>query len=175
MRKENPKKRWHLTAEEIEQIRKLTLQGMRQGKIAKLLHLGRDTVGQWQVRMGLPTVPPIPEEEILKLFKLKWGGYRIAKHLHVPRNQVYAIAHEHGLTLGWSKTPPENEARFIEALKRGENYRIRLARKYGVAICRAREIAKQVLKTERFRPGLSKPPLSSDFPQRHHPRGGLST
>lgn len=128
--------------------------------------------------MGLPTrlpVRPIPEMKIVKLFKRGWGGYRIAKHLHVPVNQVYNVAHKHGLNNGWQQTPKENESRFIEALKRGDDYVRRLAIKYEVAFCRARRIAHEVLKTREFRPGLSKPPLSSNFPQRHHRRGGLST
>jgi len=36
-----------------------------------------------------------------------------------------------------------------------------------VGFCAARRIAHEVLATPRFRPGVSKPALSSDFPQRH--------
>jgi hypothetical protein len=80
------------------------------------------------------------------------------------------------LNNGWAQTPPENEARFIAALMVREDHVKRLARKYGVAFCRANRIAHEVLETIEFRPGLSKPPLSSNFPQRNHPRGDeLST
>jgi hypothetical protein len=56
---------------------------------------------------------------------------------------------------------------FIQALKRGDDYIKRLAEKYGLGICYAKKLAHEVKATLQFRPGLSKPPLSSDFPQRH--------
>jgi hypothetical protein len=168
MRKANPTIRWHVTAEEKLEIRRLTLAGVRQSEISRRLNIGRDTVSKWQVRMGLPTHLVWPERKIVRLFKRGWGGYRISRHLRVPVNQVYAIAHRHGINNGHAKTPVENERRFIEALKRREDYVVRLARKYKVAFCRANRIAHQILACSQFRPGASKPPLSSNFPQRHH-------
>jgi hypothetical protein len=83
---------------------------------------------------------------------------------------VYAVAHKNGFrpkdAVGYP-TPPENERAFIEALKRREDYAIRLARKYGVGICKANRLAHEILGTYRFRPGVAKPPLSSNFPQKH--------
>jgi len=170
----NPMRRGHITAEEKAEIERLTRAGVRQSEIARRLGITAPSVSKVQRQMGLPTKLVWPEEKIVELFKLGWGGYKISKHLKVPANQVYKIAHKHGLNNGWKQTPKENDERFIEALKRGENYAKRLAIKYGVAFCRANQLAHQILETPQFRPGLSKPPLSSNFPQRHHPRGGLS-
>jgi hypothetical protein len=163
-------KRWHLTAKEIRQIRKFTLQRVPQATIARIMCIGRDTVGKWQVRMGLPTRAPVPEKKILELFEKGWGGYRIAKHLHVAVSAVYKVAHKnsfHRADGAGYPTPAENEARFIAAVRNREDYIIRLARKYKIGICKAQRLAREILATPRFRPGLSQPALSSDFPQRH--------
>jgi hypothetical protein len=42
-----------------------------------------------------------------------------------------------------------------------------LANKYGVGICKAQRLAHEVLVCPEFRAGASKPPLSSNFPQKH--------
>src|SRR5258707_207068 len=94
---------------------------------------------------------------------------RNQKHLRVPANELYAVFHKHGLRRN-PTTPKENEERFIAALKRGEGYIRTLRARYGVAACRANRIARVTLGTYRFRPGASKPPLSSDFPQKHFPK-----
>jgi len=134
------------------------------------MHLTAPTVSRVQRESGLPTRLVWPEAKILKLFKRGWGGYRISRHLHVPANQVFAVAHKNHFRrkddVGYP-TNPQNEERFIAAVKNREDYIIRLARKYKVGICKAQRLAREVLATPRFRPGASKPPLSSNFPQRH--------
>jgi hypothetical protein len=170
--KANPKIRGHVTAAERDEIRRLTLQGTRQSVIARTLHITAPTVSKVQRSMGLPTHIVIPEKEIMKLFQQGWAGYKISKHLHIPANQVFAVAHKNNFhrpdKLGY-KTPLENERKFIEALKRREGYIRTLARRYGMGLCRARTIAHEVLGTVEFRPGASKPPLSSAYPQKHFP------
>jgi hypothetical protein len=166
MRKANPQIRWHLTAAEKEKIRRLTLARVTQAEISRRLRIGRDSVGEAQKAMGLPTRPPTPEKEIVKLFHEGWSGMRIHEHLRVPANQIFATFHKYGLRRN-PTTPKENEARFIEAVKKREGYIKNLANKYKVAFCRANRLAHQVLATARFKPGASKPALSSDFPQRH--------
>ncbi len=170
MRKENPQFRWHLTIAEKRKIRRLTLKGIRQSVIARIMHLTAPTVSKVQVSMGLPTHLVIPEKKIMKLFQRGWGGYKISKHLHIPANQVYAVAHKNNFRrpdgIGYP-TPHGDVDGFIEALKKKEGYIKTLAKKYGVGFCQARKIAHEVLVTARFRPGASKPPLSSDFPQKH--------
>jgi predicted transcriptional regulator len=171
--KENPKIRGRVTDAEKDEIRRLTLAGVRQSVIARKLKITAPSVSKAQIAMGLPTrlvVPPIPEEAIMKLFSEGWGGYAIAKALHVSTTKVFAVAHKNNFhradKAGW-KTPLENERKFIEAIKRRENYIKVLARKYGMGFCRARELAHQVLGTSEFRRGMG-PPLSSNFPQKHY-------
>jgi hypothetical protein len=134
------------------------------------MHLTAATVSKAQRAMGLPTRLPIPEKKIMELFAKGWGGYKISKHLHVAVSAVFKVAHKNNFhredNAGYP-TPPENEARFIAAVKNRENYVTHLAEKYSIGICKAQRLARQVLATPRFRPGASKPPLSSDFPQRH--------
>jgi hypothetical protein len=169
-KKANPKIRGHVTSQEREEIRSLTLRGVRQSEISRQLKIGRDTVSAWQVKMNLPTRLVWPEERIMELFRAGWAGYRISKHLHVPANQVFAVAHKNNFhredKAGW-KTPPENEARFIEAIMKREGYIRTLAKKYGVGFVRARLLAHKILGTPEFRPGAVKPPLSSNFPLKH--------
>lgn len=161
-------KRWHLTKSERGKIRRMTLAGKRQSVIARKLGIGRDTVSMWQVRMNLPTKLVTPEGKIMELFQKGMGGYAIAKKLRVSANRVWATAKKFGyVNARCAPTPPENIRKFSEAVRRREDYIIRLARKYGVAICKAKQVAKEILRTARFRPGLSKPALSSDFPQKH--------
>jgi hypothetical protein len=169
MKKANPQIRGHVTSQERDEIRKLTLAGVRQSVIARKLKITAPSVSKAQRAMNLPTHIVIPEEQIMELFRAGWAGYKISKHLHVPANRVFAVAHKNNFhredKAGW-KTPMENERRFIEALKRRENYIKVLARKYGMGFCRARQIAHQVLGTSEFRRGVG-PPLSSNYPQKH--------
>jgi predicted transcriptional regulator len=168
--KANPKIRGHITAAEKTEIRRLTLAGTRQSVIARTLHITAPTVSKIQRSMGLPTHIVIDEKKIMELFEKGWAGYKIARELHTPANRVFAVAHKNNFhredKAGW-KTPMENERKFIEALKRREGYIRTLAKKYGMASCRARKIAHEILGTIEFRPGASKPPLSSNFPQKH--------
>ncbi len=170
MRKANPKFRWHVTAEEKKKIRAMTLAGVRQSVIARELKIGAPAVSKAQREMRLPTCLPVPEKTIMKLFERNWGGYRIAKHLGVAVSAVYKVAHEHNFRrkdgIGYP-TPVENERRFVEAVKAREGYIKTLAKKYGVGFCKARRLAHEVLQCPEFRPGACKPPLSSNFPQKH--------
>jgi len=170
MRKTNPKFRWHLSAKEKQTIRRMTKRGIRQSVIARTLGIKAPSVSRAQKQMGLPTRLVIPEKKILALFEEGWGGYKISRHLKIPRNQVYGVAHKNNFRredgVGYP-TDPVKQAAFVEAVKRKENYSKRLARQYGVGLCKANRLAKQILGIPRLRPGLSKPPLSSDYPQRH--------
>ncbi len=177
MRKENPKYRWHITDAEKAEIRRLTRAGVRQSEISRRLNITAPSVGKAQRAMGLPTrlpTTPTPESEIVALFEQHVPGKEISRRLRCPANRVWAVMHKFGLQNFNAKTPPENEARFVEALKRREGYIKILARKYRVAFCRAQRLAHEILGTKRFRPGAAKPPLSSDWPQRNHKQGKLS-
>lgn len=171
MRKQNPKHRWHVTDKEKKEIARLTRAHVPQSSIARILGIGRDTVAKWQVRMNLPTVPPLPEDKIMELFEKSWGGYRIAKHLGVAVSAVYKVAHKNKFRradgIGYPQ-PHGDIVAFTEAVKRGEGYIKELARKHKVGFCQARRIAHEVRACPEFRRGLAKPPLSSNFPQRHY-------
>jgi DNA-binding CsgD family transcriptional regulator len=171
VRKSNPTFRWHLSETEKKEIARLTRAGIRQSEIARIMHLGAPTVSKAQREMGLPTRVPIPEEKIMELFRRGWGGVRIAKHLKIAVSAVYKVAHKNKFrradNVGYP-TPPENLARFIEALKRREDYAKRLAKKYKVGLVKANRLAHEILACPEFRPGLSKPALSSNFPQKHY-------
>jgi hypothetical protein len=170
-KKLNPKFRWHISSAEKAEIRRLTLLGTRQSVIARTLKIGAPSVSKAQIAMNLPTHIVIPEKAIMELFRAGWAGYEISKHLQVPANQVFAVAHKNNFIrpdkAGWH--PPEaNVRRFIEAINSREGYIRTLAKKYGVGFVRARRIAHEVLGTVEFRPGASKPPLSSTYPQKHY-------
>ena len=178
MNKTKPKFRWTVSSQEREQIRELTLRHTSQTVIARTLGIAAACVSQTQRAMNLPTrlaKPPIPEDAIMKLFREGWGGYRIAKHLRVPVNQVYRIAHKNNFrrpdAVGYP-TNPQAEAQLIEALKRRDDYAIRLARKYKVGICKTKRLAHEVLETREFRPGACKPALSSAYPQKFFDKVG---
>jgi len=163
--------RWHLTDEEKRQIKKLTRAKIRQSEISKLLRVGRDTVAKWQMRMGLPTRSPLPapEEKIMRLFERGLGGYTIAKRLHIPAYRVFKVAHKNNFhrkhNTGFAD-PEANVEGFIAAVKRRDDHIVNLAEKFNIGKVKANKIAHEVLKTLRFRSGRSKPPLSSNFPQR---------
>jgi hypothetical protein len=162
--------RWHLTKAEKQKIKEMTRAGVRQSVIARALGITAPSVSKAQRALGLPTRLAVPEKEIMQLFHQGWGGTRIAKHLRIAVSAVYKVAHKNDFRrpdgVGYP-TNPENEAKLIEALKRKEDYSKRLAEKYKVGLCKTNRLAHEVLACPQFRPGVSKPPLSSNFPQKH--------
>lgn len=165
-------RRGHLTTKEKSAIRRLTKRGLRQSAISRKLGITAESVSRAQKSMGLPTRPVWPEVLIMLLFREEWGGYRIAKHLKVPVNVVYAVAKKHKFKRSDSagcSIPKGNLAGFKEAVRRGDDYIRPLCGKYGVGICQGYKIAREVRGVPRFRPGVSTPPLSSDFPSKRRP------
>jgi len=120
LKKANPQFRWHVTAIEREAIRRMTVKGVRQSVIARTLGIAAPSVSKAQRSMGLPTRLVIPKDEIMRLFRKGWGGYRISKYLHVPANQVYAVAHQNKFRrkdgIGYPE-PHGDVAAFIQAVK----------------------------------------------------------
>ncbi len=169
-RKANPLIRWHVTLEEKREIHRLRRTGMTLTSIARRMHLTRNTVAKWA-----GPKPPIPEAAILDLIHQGIGQLYIHELLHVSVRKIHQVAVKHGIQYANAKTPKENEERFSEAVIRGENYIRTLAQQHRVAKNRAHKLAHEIRETIKFAPGPSKPPLSSNFPQRHHPCGGLST
>lgn len=162
-------KRGHLTSGEKRKIRRLTLAGWRQSKIARHLRITAPSVSKTQRAMGLPTIVPIDESEVERLFKAGCGGYQIAKHLRVSVPRIYEVLHRRGLRRDGrgSEYAGADVVGFIAAVKNRSDYINRLAEKFHIGICKAQRIAREVLNCPEFRPGLSKPPLSSNFPQKY--------
>ena len=173
MKKNHPQIRWHLTDGEKETIRQLTLAGTPQATIARTLQMDLRTLNRHQVWMRLATRPPIPEKQIMLLFEKGWGGYKIAEFLGIAVSATYKIAHKNNFKrldgIGYPE-PHGNISAFIEDIKRGRGYIKELARKHKVGFCQARKIAHEIRACPEFRRGMAKPPLSSNFPQKHFDR-----
>lgn len=174
MRKQNPKIRWHLTPREKRRIRELTLAGVRQSEIARVMRVGRDTVAKWQVKMALPTVPPVPEEDIVRLLRDGIGQNKIHNMLGVSQPKVHEVMVKHGIVHKGGRLSPELREKVIAAIREGENYLNHLADRFGIAPQTIQRIAHQIRRVPRFKGGRVKPPLSSDFPQRYFPQGILT-
>lgn len=176
-RKAVKNKRWHLTKREKERIRRLTRAGMRQSEIARKLHIGADTISVWQRRLGLPTVPPLPETEILRLLRQGKGQNRIHRILRVSQPKVHAVMVANGIHRSDQQTVKGDIEGFIEAIKNREGHIRALRKRFGLGYEQAHKLAHRVLRTKRFRPGAVKSVLSSDWPQKHHRKKGskLST
>lgn len=177
MKKPNPKIRGPLTTDEKNEIRRLTQARVSQASISRRLHIGRDTVSMWQVRMGLPTRPIVPETQILRLFRRGWGGYRIARKLKVCRHCVYEVRAKYkigqradGSGTGHADADLDG---FAAAVRRRADHIRTLAIRHHIGFVRAGRLARQILGTERFRPGCAEP-LTSDFPQKHFDKGRIS-
>ena len=67
--KTNPQIRRPLSKDEIEQIQKLTLSGVRQSVISRMLGITAPSVSKCQRALGLPIRPVIPEAKIMDLFE----------------------------------------------------------------------------------------------------------
>ncbi len=161
-------RRCHVTDDEKRKIVKLCKKGLSAAVVARRMGLARSTVSKIRKAAGLPSWPPVPEEKIVALLRAGLGQHRVHKILNVSQPKVHALMVKHGIQNGHATTPKENEERFVAALKRREGYIRTLAKRYRVALCRARRLAHEVLGTVQFRPGASKPPLSSNFPQKSH-------
>jgi hypothetical protein len=171
MRKLAPMIRWHVTSQERQRIKRLTLARVPQATIARIIGLTAPSVAKCQRAMGLPTKVPTPEKQIVELFEKGWAGYRISKKLRCPANQVYAVAQKYGLNRrpdGAGNPKPKGDiAGFVQAVMEKRNYINHLRKQFGLGVCQANRLAHEVLGCLEFRPGASKPPLSSNFPQRN--------
>jgi transposase-like protein len=169
MRKTNPQIRWHLTPEEKKQIRALTRAGVRQSEIALRLGITAPSVSKVQRAAGLPTKLVTPEKQIMELFKKGVGGYTISRRLRCPANRVWAVAHKHGFRRADGVGYPlsrELREKIIEAIRAHDDHATQIAEKFGVTAESVLRLAHRELRCPEFRSGRSKPPLSSNYPQR---------
>jgi hypothetical protein len=161
-----------LTAQDRARIKQLHEAGLLQVEIARAIGRHCDSVRKVLQEMGLPTqrpATPVPEDKICELWHQGFGVPRIHEALHVSHRKVMATLKKLGLHRDRPKLKGD-VAGFIAALREKPDYITRLAKKFGLRESRAQIIAREVLATLQFRPGPSKPPLSSDFPQKHFDR-----
>jgi hypothetical protein len=176
MRKENPKIRWHLTPEELEQIRGLALSGLSNTAIAAQMHITRNTVALAKRKLGLPVWPALPEAEILELLRGGMAPRAVAKTLRVSIPRTTKFAHSHGFGRPKRELSSAQKARIDTMILRRERSAAMIAKachaSYKYALARAHTL----LQVERFLP-VHKDPLRSDFPFGNNPptAAGLSS
>jgi hypothetical protein len=172
------KYRAHLTPSEKRAITRLALQGVQSAAIARKLKIGRDTIVHFRQGAGLPHGWPKltngQKDAVTVLSCLGVPHKTIAAKLHLKFHHVRIVAIERkllrpdGTLYGTKQTPRGNIPGFVDAIKARED-RIRVLReKFGLGIEKANRLAHAVLDTREFRPGLSRPVLSSVYPQKHH-------
>jgi DNA-binding transcriptional ArsR family regulator len=117
-----------------------------------------------------PQRKPVDEQRVVELFRQGFGGYTIAKMLHAPANQVFEMRKKYGIPYskdGRGNPQPKGDiAGFLKDLERRAGYIAPLAKKHGLGICKANQLAHEYLGCIEFRPGASTPPLSSNFPMK---------
>lgn len=156
-------------------LKTMTADGKTREEIGKRLGVKPATVYVWQKRFGIarkergPIVTPITPEleaEVVGLLRKGNGLMSVHKATGISMPRITRIRDKYRIAPRIQKTPKANEQRFIAALKRREGYIRTLAKKYGVAFCRAKRLAHTTLGKGRFCPGATKPPLSSQYPQK---------
>jgi hypothetical protein len=107
----------------------------------------------------------------MRLLQKGLGLHPVARKLGIPMYRVRRVAKKNHWRRAEGNTgladPEANVPGFIEAVKNREDHVRNLAHKFCIGEVRAYKIAHELLKTIRFRPGRSKPALSSAFPQKH--------
>ncbi len=186
----------YITDEEKQRIRELTAEGKTQLEIANALGWRgspmplRNRVYRWQKQMDLtlpwrgprsPVLTPEEEKQVLALLKADVGTGRIAAKLNLRPYLVRKFAEEHGFgrkPTQWNSLPSAVREKILEEIRGRQNFGVDLAEKYAAYIGYKAilKVARETLNCPKFRPSRSTSgPLTSDWPQKHHPRGGLST
>jgi hypothetical protein len=118
MKKETPKIRWHLSSQELRQIKTLRSKGCGATAISRILHLTRNTVSLAFRRMGLPSKPPIPTQQILKLLRANMDRELVARTLHCSLRAVKRIGREHHIRRKVVQDPFRGKRKEVEAMVR---------------------------------------------------------
>lgn len=168
MRKPNPKIRWHLSAEEIQQIASLRAQRLTQSAIVARMKINPITVAKALKKLGLPTLLPLAhQEEILAMLKKGVRRRAIAKSLGVPYRKVYEFARQNGFERPLKKPLTQQQReKLIDDIVNHRATALALTRKYRASNREVLALAHETLACERFLP-TGKNPLSSYLPQRH--------
>jgi hypothetical protein len=155
-------RRGNITEKERRQIVALTRRGWKQVRIARKLGITAPSISKAQRAAGLPTRPRFaPDIFVVQFFQEGWPGRRIARHLHMPLERVYAAAHR----LGFHYVKPlvGDGLAFVKDVKdvKKRDYVNRLAKKHGVAWATALRLAHRTTGIRRFKKGKGAPPLTS--------------
>jgi hypothetical protein len=162
MKKPNPKIRWHLTTEEKNKIRELSLKGWRATAIAAEMRLTRTTVMRVRKAWDLPGKPVLPEKQILALLERGVEQRRIARTLKVSYRRVCSLARAHGYGQPRRGLSEIQFLSLVGDIFRREASAASLAKKHGTPYKWALAMAHCFLGIERFLPSWRNP-LSGDF------------
>jgi transposase-like protein len=161
-----------LTKKERKKIAACIIAGDKQVEVAREFGICVETVREVQREFGVSRwreLTPEIEEEILQLLRENIGLHRAVKMSRVPESAVRAIMREHGIThdaAGRRALTAEKRAQIAAAVRRREDYCVRLAEKFHVSRAVVQKIAHQVWGEGRFNSSVW-PPMLSVFPQRH--------
>jgi transposase len=172
MRPKGSRTHQHLTRSEKRNIAALTREGVKQIEIARRFGCGVDTVRAAQKASGIGRwvmLTPEVEREAVALLRLGHGQYRVAQMCRVSQKKIhkllakYRIVHKAG-DPGLKLKKPEVYRQLVDAVRKREDFVIRLAEKYGVSPCTVSRIAHENLGDGKFLPKW--PPLESYIPQK---------
>ena len=151
-----------------EEIRRLTLSGMRTTHIATELKLNRNTVIKTRKALGLPGKPILPEKQILALLKTGMEQREIGRTLGVPHRKVGAIARAAGYARPRRGLSEIQFRSLLTDIGRRQGSAASLAKKHAISYKLVLKLAHLLLGCGRFLPS-HKNPLSSDMPSNFVP------
>jgi len=160
-----------LTKKERKKIAARIVAGDKQVEVAREFGIRAETVREVGREFGISRwreLTPAIEKEILELLRKEVGIHRVVKTSRVPESKVRAIMREHGIVheSGGRALPPEKRVQIAEAVRRRQDYCVRLAEKFNVSRAAVQKIAHQVWGEGRFN-GSAWPPMLAVFPQRN--------
>jgi transposase len=158
-------------------ISELKREGLSQKEISARLHVHRNSVYRHLRALGLTGNLPGPQNrpdkktqrKILALL-MRMSRKDVQQKLGVSEWAVRKIAEANSIR----GIPPAVRAKIAEEIRGHHNYLSDILwkfRNHRVGYKTVRQIAREELGPAYFRKGASKPPLSSDFPQRYFPQG----
>jgi transposase-like protein len=160
-----------LGQEEKDKILARFREGAKQRDVAREFHRDVETLREIRKAAGIrlfPVVTPELEAKVVAAFRQGHGRHTVSKMFGVSTPKVAAIAKKHGLKHakgdpGLVRRDPALHKEIVAAVKRRQDFIIRLAEKYGVAPSTVSRIAHQALGEGRFL-GVW-PPLESRISQ----------
>lgn len=180
----------HATEDEKKIIRRMTKRDKTQKEIAAALgwtaSSSRNRVYYWQNKLGLtlhrpgPRGPELNEEqkaEALSLLNQNLGVRKVFRRLGLREWAIRQLAAEHHISSStrFKDLAPEVQEKILEQIRQHADHAKHIAAKNNAPYRAVVRVAHIELDCPCFVGGLSNPPLRSNFPQKNHRRGGLST